>query len=321
MNNTRAIAESNPATSCYPLSKAEGIAFSGVFIVASFFIVAGNFLTIVLFALSKKRRKRGLFLVINMAVSDLLLGALSLPIFIFKNGDYFRLGKVKTNHFFNFSHLFVDTFLSQASLISAVLISLERFHAICWPFRHPVLSIRTYKISIFITWALAFFVSSILTLLVWFRAVKSSIYIWMTYAVAILLIVCACNIGIWRRSRQKARIVSSHNRLSIERLTHTLLFVSFLALVCWIPGLVIINYLHYVCELSASWLSFAIITANFLNYCNSCVNPMVYVYRIPDFRQASRLCCLEKEEVERSDGKNRAPSFHAQNNQVMETEL
>ena len=321
MNNTRAIAGTNPAISFYHLSKAEGIAFASVFIVASFFIVAGNFLTIVLFTLNKRLRKRSLFLVMNMAVSDLLLGAVPLPIFIFVNGDYLRHKKVKTKQNFYFSHIFVDTFLSQASLISAVFISLERFHAICWPFRHRVLSMRTYKIGIFSTWALASLVSSILTLLVWFRAVKSSIYFWMAYAVAILLVVCGCNIGIWRKSRRKSRIVSSRNRLNMERLTYTLLFVSFLALVCWIP-LVIINYLTYVFELSGTWLSFASITANFLNYFNSCVNPMVYAYRVPEFRQASRLCCFEKrEQVERSEWRNTVPTFQVRNNQLMETEL
>mgnify|MGYP000338537680 CR=1 FL=1 len=320
MNNTTCIAGSSPKIS-YQLSKAEGIAFSSVFIMASFFIVAGNLFTIVLFALSKKLRKRSLFLVMNMTVSDLLMRFVSLPIFIFMNGDYFRLGKVKTNQDLFLSFIFVDTLFSQVSLISAVSISVERFHAICWPFRHRALSMRAYKIGILFTWTIAFFVASILTLLVWFRAVKSSIYVWMSYAVAILLIVCGCNIRIWRRSRRKSRIVSSRNRLNIERLTYTLLFVSFLILVCWIP-LVIIQYLTYVFELSGSWLSFASITANFLNYFNSCVNPMVYAYRVPEFRQASRLCCFDKrEQVERSEWRNTVPTFQVRNNQLMETEL
>ena len=61
MNNTTGNAGSSPTIS-YQLSKAEGIAFSSVFIMASFFIVAGNLFTIVLFALSKKLRKGSLFL-------------------------------------------------------------------------------------------------------------------------------------------------------------------------------------------------------------------------------------------------------------------
>ena len=319
MNNTTAIAGSNPTILYHHLSKAEGIAFFCVFIVACFLIVAGNFLTIVLFALSKKLRKRSLFLVINMAASDLLRGAVSLPIFIFMNSDYyFRLGKVKTNQYVFFSYIFVDTFLSQVSIVSAVSISLERLHTICWPFRHRVLSIRAYKICVFITWALAFFVSSILNLLIWFKGVKMCIYVWMTYALITLLIICGCNFGIWRRSRQRTRIVSLHNRLSIKSLTHTLLFVSFLALVCWIP-LVIMNYLSLVCHLSAS--AFAHLIAIVLNYCNSCVNPIVYVLRVREFKQASRLCCLDKRVGVERNGKNMARMFQAYNNQVMETKL
>ena len=320
MNNTTAIARSNPTISHYGFTKAEGIAIFSAFIVACFFIVAGNFLTIVLFALTKKLRKKSLFLVMNMAVSDLLLGAVSLPVYIFLKGDFLGLfRKVKWNQYFDSSYIFVDAFLSQVSLITAVLISLERFHAICWPFRHRVLSMRAYKFGIFVTWALAFVVSSILTVLTWLNLEKDACYAWMTWALIILLIACGCNIGIRRRSR--ARLVSSHNRLNIENLTYTLLFVSFLALVCWIP-LVIMNYFYFVCGISASWFFLAYEIANFLNYFNSCVNPMVYAYRVPEFRQAIRLCCLDKRvEVERSEGKNTAPTFQAQNNQAMETEL
>ena len=315
MNHTTAIARSNPTISHYGLTKAEGIAIFSAFIVACFFIVTGNLLTIVVFALTKKLRKKSLFLVMNMAVSDLLLGAVSLPIYIFLKADFLGLRKVKWNQYFHFYYMFFDIFLSQVSLITAVLISLERFHAICWPFRHRVLSMRAYKFGIFITWALAFFVSSILIVLDWLNLEKGSFYAWMTWALIMLLIVCGCNIGIRRRSR--ARLVSSHNRLNIESLTYTLLFVSFLALVCWIP-FVIMNYFYYVCGISASWFFLAYEIANFLNYFNSCVNPMVYAYRVPEFRQASRLCCLDKrEQVERRGWEKQK----RKNNQAMETEL
>ena len=50
MKSTTAIARSNPTISYYRFTKVEGIAIYRAFIVACFFIVAGNFLTIVLFA-------------------------------------------------------------------------------------------------------------------------------------------------------------------------------------------------------------------------------------------------------------------------------
>ena len=317
MNSTTAIAGSSPTISYQHLSKAEGIVLSCVFLMSSFFIVAGNFLTTVLFALSKKLRKRSLIFVMNMAVSDLSLGAVSLPIYIYWNADYFRLGKVKRNQDLFFSYLFVDALFSQVSLISAVSISLERFHAICWPFRHRALSMRAYRIGILFTWTIAFFVASIFTLMSWLNLWKGACYVWMTYSLTMLSIVCGCNIGIRRRSRESARIESSHNRRSVESLTPTLLFVSFLALLSWIP-LVIANFLSIVCEISALRFSFA---AEVLNYCNAFVNPIAYAYKVREFRQALRLRCLDKRvEVERN-GKNTTPAFQAQSNQAIETEL
>ena len=64
-------------------SKAEDIVWCSVFTLESVFTVVGNLLTIVLFAVDKTLRKKSLFLVINMAFADLLLGAVSMPLYIY----------------------------------------------------------------------------------------------------------------------------------------------------------------------------------------------------------------------------------------------
>ena len=46
-------------------------------------IVAGNSLLIILFGLKKKLRKKSLFLIVNMALADVLLGAVTLPLMIY----------------------------------------------------------------------------------------------------------------------------------------------------------------------------------------------------------------------------------------------
>lgn len=65
------------------LSRPEGIAWCTVFSLFSLFITVGNLLTIVLFAANKRVRKKSLYLVINMALADLLLGAFALPLYIY----------------------------------------------------------------------------------------------------------------------------------------------------------------------------------------------------------------------------------------------
>ena len=60
---------------------AEGIALCAAFILIFLFIVGGNLLTVVLFAVDRRLRKRSLLLVINMAFADLMLGTVALPIY------------------------------------------------------------------------------------------------------------------------------------------------------------------------------------------------------------------------------------------------
>ena len=55
-------------------------------------IVAGNFLTIGLFAKEKKLRKKSLFLVVNMAFADLISGAVSLPLYVYSSSGPIVIG-------------------------------------------------------------------------------------------------------------------------------------------------------------------------------------------------------------------------------------
>ena len=81
-------------------SKVEGIAWCIAFTLEALLIVLGNFLTLVLFAVNKRLRKRSLFLVINMAFADLLSGAVSLPILIYTIGVGFMLWKARLDKTF-----------------------------------------------------------------------------------------------------------------------------------------------------------------------------------------------------------------------------
>ena len=89
--------------------------------------------------------------------------------------------------------------------------------------------------------------------------------------------------------------VVSHNRNGASRnrsLTKTLLLLSILALVCWLP-LIIMDVLIFT-YVSETLLLCIYAIANILNYSNSFVNPIVYVFRIPEFQQALRSCCTKR---------------------------
>ena len=125
---------SSTNTSTFPTmidtpSKAQGRAVVTTFMFESAIIVMGNMLVIILFAREKKLRKKSLFIVVNMALADMVLGAVALPLYVYLIvGPDYQLWTAKAAHKSIF--YFLDTTFSQSSLISAGFISCERFYVV-----------------------------------------------------------------------------------------------------------------------------------------------------------------------------------------------
>ena len=135
------------------ISKAEGIAVCSALIWSSVLIIAGNLLTLLLFAVTKPLRRKSLFLVMNMAFADLMLGAIPLPFYIFFVGGNYQLwtAKYDSEHIaYRIFYSSFDNILMYGSYISAASISCERLYAVFWPFKHRSLSTRTYRRIIFL---------------------------------------------------------------------------------------------------------------------------------------------------------------------------
>ena len=299
MNYTSAAANDSSSnasgSSMNVLFKAEGIAWCTALMLASVFIVVGNLLTIIVFVGNKTFRRKSLFLVINMAFADLMLGTISLPFYIYIIGvTSFQLWTGRINMPLLFFYTIVDTIFLQASTISAVLMSVERFYAIYWPLKHRTLSTRAYRNVILIAWTLALLISATYIALLSFTSKKHVIYTWIPYALTITTIICGCNIGIWRKFKHGSLASQRRNRASQnQRLTKTLLFVSVLALLCWLPLSIVIIFIvpadrNNISSGTLTIYYFAVL----LNYSNSFINPIVFVLRIPEFKQTLGLCCF-----------------------------
>ena len=192
----------------------------------------------------------------------------------------------------------------QASILSAALISGERFYAIHWPLRHRILSTREYYIAISIAWAVAFVVSAILSILSFFVSIKAVLHFWLPYTLALMFITFGCNFSIWREFRRRRTFPMQQNRGSQnQRLVKTLLLISILALFSWIP-LIIMNTL-FVFNCSINWSVYY--WASFLSISNSLVNPLVYALRIPEFKNAlgSMCCCTNRSAIKSVAAKER----------------
>ena len=198
------------------LSEAQVIAWSCALVSEAVVIVLGNLLTIVLFTFNRKlRNKKRLYLVINMAFADLVLGGASLPLFVYlitatRSGLYFA-------EFPTFLKI-IFTISSMASFNTAALISAERFYAIFWPLNHRTLSRRAYKLVILMAWTLATLFSTVYILL--FRLSLGGFFAFATlYGLLLIVTICGLNIVIWRRIQQKSVSCHQNRDMQIQRLT------------------------------------------------------------------------------------------------------
>ena len=271
------------------LSEAQVIAWSCALASEAVVIVLGNLLTIVLFTFNKKlRNKKSLYLVINMAFADLVLGGASLPSFVYlitttRSGLYF-------SEFPTFLQI-IFTVSSMASFTTAALISAERFYAIFWPLKHRTLSRRAYKLVILMAWTLAILFSTVYILL--FRLSLRGFFAFATlYGLLLIVTICGLNIVIWRKIQQKSVSCHQNRDMQIQRLTKALSLVSVGTLSSWIPA-IIISFLRFFGQNVSSNI---FLFTYFIYSSSSFINPMVYALRIPGFRQGLNLFCFRSQE-------------------------
>ena len=268
----------------------------------------------------------------NMALADVMLGAVCLPLFVYLLlGPSYHLWAASKSTFHLYLFHFIDVTFSQSSLISAVFISCERFYAVYWPLKHKTLSTRVYGFVIFMVWSLAIVVSNVVVLSLYLGSHKAAVPSWMSFPLSFLFIVCVCNIGIWRKVRKRNKALLQQNRAASQnqRLTKTLLFLSAISVLSWLP-LVIVNYLTFFRRVDIPNVFVDII--NILNFSNSILNPFIYALRIPQFRQTLVLCCSRRQAVMNRQGKEKRAniaaflkpalqprSSHPESNQVEQT--
>lgn len=285
-NISAAISSNNKSMNKPPSLASEGVAFCSVLALEAVCIVVGNFLTLFLFSVSKQLRRRScLFLVINMAFADLMIGAVCLPLYVyFYVGDVYQLWNVQLETPWRIFFAVLQVVFSKASLISAAMISFERLYAVLWPLKHRTLSVRAYRIAVSTVWILALCFSAIANISYYYISRKLAIWFWISSPFILTIIVGGCNIAIWRsvivrrgRHKKNSRVIKN------QRLTNTLLFVSIFPLLTWLP-LFIVNYLKQVQNVSMLPKIYYVFVI--LNCSHFFVNPVVYVLRIPEFRQA-----------------------------------
>ena len=131
-------------------SSSECIIWFTVFAAEFVAIVTVNVLAIILFIKNRNLRTRSMYLVISLAVADMLVGVLCFVQF----GLLRQCRLIKLNLSLEVGILLssFDFFFPFVSLSNIAVISLERFHATFRPFRHRLIKRWVYVVAIVVVW-------------------------------------------------------------------------------------------------------------------------------------------------------------------------
>ncbi|KAJ7375243.1 hypothetical protein OS493_001988 [Desmophyllum pertusum] len=291
-----------PGTSGGPHEMTTGNIVEVVFFcILAVMIVFTNSLMIGAFRVNRRLRTRNNLLLMSLAVADMLVGSISVPLYL--------LMDISPRHFETFFSRGVftmfDVICGVSSILNLTAISLERCYALLCPIKHRNIRKRVVLAIILVTWILAVLAGT-----------KISFFAGHNYAdliviVAIFFVPLAIILGAYgtifhiARAHARGRGISSFKK--DLRIAMTVAVVIGLFVICWTPFLAIcftVSVCSVTTGMSAGCQGFLNLPQvlvrifKWLQYGNSVCNPIVYGLRNEEFRRAFRklllgLCCKE----------------------------
>ena len=255
---------------------------SWVIILESSLVVIGNVVTVLVFWKQRVLLKRACYLLLNLAFADSLVGATELM----------HTAKVIHKRAFSVSPLgILGALFSSVSLLSLVVIALERAYAVIWPFRHRIASARIYIISIVLVWIGAVCLTMMpLTLHLTGKVGRLPSYLFINTVILMsLCLIIVAYLVIRKRLRSTNHTFEAHNRKSFKQnvnLSKTLFLAVGLSIGLWLPSTGIYAVIALHDKLPPSDNNILIFVATILYLGNSLVNPIVYSCRMPMFKAA-----------------------------------
>lgn len=301
------------------LPRSEGIVIGGVCIAESLAIMIGNLLTIIAFTTTPQLRKRKFYLLVNLAVSDFLVGAVAVPWWVYDLAKKFDLWHHESNVSTAIARETLSLYIISASLIGLMLVSVERMYATWRPFKHRVAGETTYHMCIGLNWSLSLLMPSFNIIrrykLIPFNTFR---YIYTSVSSCMLLIICASYLSIWIKFKFQQHPQHHMTTAQDRKLTVSLFIATAVSLVTMLPYRVILAEKFAFPSLSAFRRTYYSVIL--LLYVNSLVNPIIYSLRMAPFRQAVVRLVLRRS-AERTAKELSAEPMKPNNSLTSETHL
>ena len=256
-----------------------------VYICEAVLILTGNSITVYIFWSVRKQLKRTNYLLINLAVADILVG-ISIVLSLW-DGIAAGMLKQDISHSVSKTAMTMDLIGTISSVLSLALISLERMFAILWPFRHRLLNVWCYHGSVGFIWflsALNVFMNVDLDPHTMKTQDTFSVLTSITFISSVIIIALAY-LAIWISTRRnQVRGITCRQMKQNRKLTKTLFLVTAVSIITCLPYGISIAFKDFLQQM----YSFRVQITIAVQYANSFLNPVVYCLKMPKFKESLR---------------------------------
>ena len=273
----------------YPSSPAV-LVWCCVYITMAVAIVLGNTMSIVAFAQIKLSRKIKNYLLVNLSVADIMVGASAIPMYAFLLGaSYYTTLNSRDLSIFQSVYTAVDVFSGLASVFTLNAIALERLYAVSYPMKFRSVSSQLYCQVICVVWAMAgavsvLFILTSLALLPQYVFVHSLTILSLSslFITCVVYVAIWIRLQLWNRTQENCSLCARREK----HLSSILLLVTVVFFFTWCPFHIMNILANYEAKVLRNVPAKVIYVGKLLQYGNSFANPVIYSFKIPEFKAA-----------------------------------
>ncbi|XP_028253745.1 trace amine-associated receptor 1-like [Parambassis ranga] len=259
-------------------------------------MVCGNLLVMISIIYFKQLQTPTNYLVLSLAVADLLVGTLVFPssmVFSFSSCMSYKnvFCKVRNS---------LDMILCTSSLMNLCCISIDRYHAVCVPLTYRTkINHHVVVVMILVSWTVAVIVGLAFSLSEQGTCVENCISAFVianavgtvvSFYLPVIIMLCIY-LKIFLVAQKQVRSIHNMSKCGAavskmeRKATKTLAIVMGVFLFCWLPFFFCITFVSSIISVPMSVLE----TLNWLVLMNSLLNPFIYAFFYSWFRSAFRM--------------------------------